>query len=119
MYNWECMAVTVLQAVKSCFQHLKFRKHDVAIFHLLEQNELDFDFNRPTRFVDLEGNASIMTDPSVIRSRYQAVLEEYKITLQTAVRASAVDYHRISIQESYDRPLARFLLGRLPKKGSG
>lgn len=106
------------EELKSCFQHLIFRKHDVAVFHLLEQNELDFDFRRPTRFIDLEGGASVMTDPSVIRARYHEVLEEYESTLQTAVRDSAVDYHRISIQEPYDRPLARFLLGRVPKKGS-
>ena len=43
------------QILNRCFQHLRFRKHDVAVFHLLDQSEVDFDFDRPTRFVDLEG----------------------------------------------------------------
>ena len=29
--------------------------HDVTLFHLLDQQEIDFDFDRPARFVDLEG----------------------------------------------------------------
>ena len=38
--------------LRSCFQHLRFRKHDVAVFHLLEQAELDFEFDRPVRFLE-------------------------------------------------------------------
>ena len=41
--------------LNSCFQHLRFQKHDVAVFHLLDQSEVDFNFDRPTRFVDMEG----------------------------------------------------------------
>src|SRR5688572_24938681 len=41
--------------LKSAIQHLRFRRHDVALFHLLDQKELDFDFDRPARFVDMEG----------------------------------------------------------------
>ncbi|MGV2340475.1 MAG UNVERIFIED_CONTAM: hypothetical protein LVR18_42975 [Planctomycetaceae bacterium] len=39
--------------LKHAIQHLRFRRHDVAVFHLLEQNEIDFVFDRPMRFLDL------------------------------------------------------------------
>ena len=47
------------ETLKGAFQHLRFRKHDVAVFHLVEQNEIDFQFDRPIRFVDLEGGGPV------------------------------------------------------------
>ncbi|MCA9092768.1 MAG: DUF58 domain-containing protein, partial [Planctomycetaceae bacterium] len=38
------------QELRSCFQHLRFRKHDLAVFHLLDPLELSFEFKRPMRF---------------------------------------------------------------------
>jgi uncharacterized protein (DUF58 family) len=99
-----------------CFQHLRFRKHDVAVFHLLENAELDFDFDRPTRFLDLEGGAAVLIEPSVIRREYAAALHEYLQSLDVAVREAAIDYHRIRVSESHGDVLARFLLGRMPRR---
>src|SRR5437868_13948959 len=42
------------ELLRGCFQHLHFRKHDVAVFHLLDRLELTFDFRRPIRFLDME-----------------------------------------------------------------
>ncbi|MDB4268128.1 DUF58 domain-containing protein, partial [Akkermansiaceae bacterium] len=38
----------------AALQHLRFRKHDIAMFHLLDPQEVAFHFERPHRFVDLE-----------------------------------------------------------------
>lgn len=98
--------------LKSCFQHLRFRKHDVVVFHLLEQNELDFDFDRPIRFVDLEGGSSVLADPSLVAKQYRKAVEDYTEELRVVVRDAAVDYQRVSVEENYGEVLARFLLGR-------
>ena len=42
-------------ALRDALQHLRFQKHDLALFHLLDPLELDFEFDRPVRFVDMEG----------------------------------------------------------------
>lgn len=98
-----------------CFQHLRFRKHDVAVFHLLEQTELDFQFNRPVRFLDMEGRAPVLADPSIIARQYHQSLKRYLDQLNHVVRDAKVDYHRIVIDQKYDDVLARFLLARMPK----
>ena len=102
--------------LSGCFQHLRFRRHDVAVFHLLQNQELDFEFDRPTRFVDLEGGTNLLVEPSMIRRQYQVALTEYLEGLDEAVRDSAVDYHRIEIAEPHGDVLARFLLGRKPRR---
>ena len=100
------------EVLKDCFQHLRFRKHDVAVFHLLEQAELDFEFDRPVRFLDMEGHAHVLADPALIATEYRKSLQRYLSQLQEVTRDVAIDYQRVLIQEPYDEVLARFLLGR-------
>jgi uncharacterized protein (DUF58 family) len=105
------------EILRSCFQHLKFRKHDVAAFHLLDQQELSFDFRRPMRFLDMEGGPAVFAEPNEIAERYHKVLREYLEQLKTVVLESAVDYQRVTIDEDYEKVLMRFLVGRTRVKG--
>ncbi len=104
--------------LKTAIQHLRFRKHDVAIFHLLDQQELDFDFDRPARFVDMEGGEAILADPSLIARNYRAAVKKYLADLDEVIRTTGADYHRVKLHEAYDEVLVRFLLGRFPKRAS-
>jgi uncharacterized protein (DUF58 family) len=100
------------ELLRSCFQHLRFRRHDVAIFHLLDPQEVDFNFRRPMRFLDMEGGPSIFADPNDIAERYHRALTGYQTALKQHVLESSVDYHRVLLNEDYERVLTRFLTGR-------
>jgi uncharacterized protein (DUF58 family) len=100
------------QELRSSFQHLRFRKHDVALFHLLDHNEIAFEFDRPIRFLDLEGGPHVLADPTVIARQYHRSLQRYLDELRQAVRDTMIDYHRVAIDDPYDDVLARFLLSR-------
>lgn len=103
--------------LKPGLQHLRFCKHDVVVFHLLDQRELEFNFDRPARFVDMEGGEQVLADPSLIGRRYREAVRLYLAELDEVIRTTGVDYHRVRMQEEYDDVLARFLLGRTPKRG--
>ena len=105
------------EELRGCFQHLRFRKHDVAAFHLLDPRELNFDFRRPMRFLDMEGGPAIFAEPNEIAERYHKALGGYLEGLREVVRESAVDYHRVAIDEDYEQVLLRFLVGRLRTRG--
>jgi uncharacterized protein (DUF58 family) len=105
------------EELKRCFEHLRFRKHDVAAFHLLDPQEIEFAFGRPVRFVDMEGNTSIFVEPSEIADRYQKALNNYLASMQKIVLETGVDYHRVQTNESYEHPLMRFLVGRTRARG--
>jgi hypothetical protein len=100
-------------SLRNCFEHLRFRKHDVGIFHLLDPEELKFAFQRPTRFIDMEGGTSIFVEPTEIVDRYQQAVSDYLAQLQKIVLETSTDYHRISIDQAYETVLTRFLTGRL------
>lgn len=104
--------------LRSAWEHLRFRKHDVAIFHLLDRQEIDFNFERPTRFVDMEGGNALMVDPHDIVSRYHTALDEYLDKVKHIAGETGVDYHRVVTDEAYEHPLTRFLLGRCRMRGA-
>ncbi len=99
-----------------CFQHLRYRNHDVVVFHLLEQSEIDFDFSHPMRFTDLEGGEPVLADPSVIATEYRKSMKKYLQDMTEIVRDAVVDYHRVSIDQDYGQMLSKFLLERAPKR---
>jgi uncharacterized protein (DUF58 family) len=105
------------EQLRGCFQHLRFRKHDVAVFHLLDPLELTFDFRRPMRFLDMEGGPSIFAEPNEIAARYHKALDIYQSALRAIVLESAVDFHRVSLADNYEQVLARFLVGRARGRG--
>ena len=106
------------EALRGCFQHLRFRKHDVAAFHLLDPQELSFTFRRPMRFTDMEGGPAVFAEPNEIADRYHKVLAEYLAQVKQIMLESAMDYHRVTIDEDYEKVLMRFLVGRTRAKGA-
>ena len=98
--------------LRECFEHFRFRKHDLAAFHLLDPQEIDFKFQRPMRFVDLEGGPSIFAEPNEIVDRYQKAIGHYLRDLKKAAIETSVDYRRASIDENYEQTLMQFLVAR-------
>ena len=103
--------------LKGCFEHLRFRKHDVAAFHLLDPLEMEFAFQRPVRFTDMEGGQPLFVEPTEIADRYHRALRTYLTDLQRIVLETSVDYHRIITSEAYEHPMMRFLVGRTRGRG--
>lgn len=99
------------------FQHLRFRNHDTVVFHILEERELEFAFDRTTRFVDMEGGASLVAEPAVIASRYRRALSNYFEALGDGVRKADVDYQRALLHEDPADVLTQFLLKRMRRRG--
>lgn len=105
------------EELRGCFEHLRFRHHDVSIFHLLDPKEISFDFRRPTRFLDMEGGPAVFVEPSEIADRYHKAVGAYLEGITKVVRETAIDYHRVSIDDNYEQVLIRFLVSRAGQKG--
>jgi len=107
---------TPVEELLPCFQHLRFRKHDLAVFHLLDREELNFDFTHPTRFVDLESSAALLAEPDIIRAQYFDALNRYLEQLKNGCREFKTEYRRVVTDEDYEQVVSRFLVDRLHKK---
>jgi uncharacterized protein (DUF58 family) len=105
------------EVLASSFGHLRFRHHDVAVFHLLDPLEIGFKFQRPTRFLDMEGGGSIFADPVDIADRYHQAVNRYLEAMKKVALEGGIDYSRVLTDESYEQVLARFLVGRAAGRG--
>jgi len=106
---------TSVESLLPCFQHLRFRKHDLAVFHVLDRAELEFQFSRPTRFIDMESPFALLAEPETIRRRYFEELNRFLARLKTGCREFKTEYRQVVTDESYEKILADFLIRRAMK----
>ena len=92
---------------------LKQRGHDVLVFHILDDDELDFTFNGPTRFDGLESSDFLNCNPRALREGYLAALQEFLDEVRHGCAKNSVDYRLVRTSEPLDAALASFLSARL------
>jgi uncharacterized protein (DUF58 family) len=106
---------TDIDALLDCFQHMKFRKHDLAVFHIMDPEELEFNFDRSVRFLDMESSFSIVTEPAVIKNNYLTSLRHFLDKMTLGCMEFHVDYRFAKLSRKYDEVLGEFLLARQKK----
>ncbi len=92
---------------------LRQRGHDVALFHVLHDDELDFEFNGATRFEGLESDDFLNCNPRALRAGYLEALGEFLEKTKKACGRLSIDYMQVRTSEPLDAVLAKFLATRL------
>jgi uncharacterized protein (DUF58 family) len=105
-----------LDGLKHALKHLRHRKHDIAIFHLLDAEEVSLPYSQPMQFLDLEGGSPLLADPVAILSNYESVVSEYMQQLQQIVSKLEIDYRRVDSDSSLVDSLAKFLSTRVSRR---
>jgi uncharacterized protein (DUF58 family) len=93
-------------------KQLRSREHDVLVFHLLDKDELEFPFEEPTIFKDLEEDIRLLTDPHEIRPAYLKALGSLITEYKHACAANLIDYSLFNTTVGLDRALVRYLTWR-------
>ena len=101
-----------VEELRDCFEHLRFRKHDMTVFHLLDPVEIAFEFQRPMRFLDMEGGTPVFADPTEISDRYYEALATFLGDFKKMMLESGTDYHRVTTDTDYEKVLMNFLACR-------
>ena len=98
-------------------RRLRSRGHDVALLHVMDDDELDFPFDGPTRFEGLEGNEEIACNPRAFREGYLEALEHFLGQTRQQTAALGCDYELIRAREPVATALVRFLSRRASLTG--
>ncbi|MES2996267.1 MAG: DUF58 domain-containing protein [Verrucomicrobiota bacterium] len=96
-------------------QHLRYRKHDISVFHLMDPLETGFEFDRPHRFIDLEDGTSIVAEPALIAREYNEALTAFLRDVRTKCHDASADYQLVTTDTPLEPLLREFLTARLPK----
>ncbi len=96
---------------------LRQRGHDVALFHVLHDDELDFTFDGATKFEGLESDDFLNCNPRALREGYLQALNEFLEDTKRACGRLMIDYMQVRTTDPLDAVLAKFLSVRqsLPK----
>ncbi len=86
--------------------------HDVLVFHLLDDDELDFPFARPSRFEGLESDDHLTCNPRALREGYLEALNRYLDTIRHNCAHDNVDYQLVRTSTPFDVALTSFLARR-------
>ncbi len=97
---------------------LRHRKHDVMVFHILDDDELTFPFGGMTRFEGMEELPNLFCDPKALRQGYLEALEEYLVEVRRGCTRMGVDYTLIRTSDYLDAVLSRFLYRRMSDRAS-
>jgi uncharacterized protein (DUF58 family) len=93
-------------------KHFQYRGTDVIVFHVLDPDEIEFPFDRPTRFEDLETGDEVMAVPATVRQHYLdrigAMIERYRRELGS----SGIDYELLPTTEPIEMALLAYLSKR-------
>lgn len=98
--------------VMRALRHFRHKKHQVIVFHLFDQAELDLPFNQLSTFVDIETQEKIQIDPKFIREEYTQQLQAFIARYRRDCSDSAIEYIQTSTATPYDMMLRSYLAGR-------
>jgi uncharacterized protein (DUF58 family) len=99
-------------AIVSGLEHLRFKNHEVLIFHVLDPWERDLPLEGNVRFRDLETGEQLLTQAEDIQAGYRRAVREWREALETECRNRAVD----RVEMTTDDPLDEILLDYLVKR---
>jgi uncharacterized protein (DUF58 family) len=91
---------------------LRFRGHDIAVFHLLDPAELDFSFREPSAFEDLESGEQIPVVPEALADQYKELVQAHVNALRERFSANRIDYTLLNTSQPLDHALFSYLSTR-------
>ena len=93
-------------------KQLRSKGNDVMVFQLLDRDELEFPFEQPTLFMDLEEDIKLLTDPHAVRSAYLKSMNSLIEGYRQSCASYFIDYSIFNTSIGLDRALVRYLTWR-------
>jgi uncharacterized protein (DUF58 family) len=100
------------EAILDAIKPLKFLGNDLIVFHVLDPQEITFDYEDASAFEDLESREQIPVVPQSFRAQYRALIQEHIAALQTRFSEQRIDYALLNTSEPLDRALFSYLSSR-------
>ncbi|MCC6700767.1 MAG: DUF58 domain-containing protein [Fluviicola sp.] len=103
-----------LDELIQAIQHLKHNKHEVVLFHVVDQqSEVDFNLeNRPVNLVDMETGETMKLHPREVKKAYTEAIQQHFQTIALKCSQYGVDFMPADIQHGMNTVLTEYLLKR-------
>ncbi len=88
---------------------LTHRRHDILLFHVMDEDEMTFPFAGTTRFEGMEEMPQLTCDPRALRDGYLEALEEYLVEVRRGCARLGIDYKLVKTSDYLDAVLSAYL----------
>jgi len=102
-------------AMLAGLKHFRHRRHEVIVFQILDPAELDFPFDRPTRFKGLEQLPDVFSDARALRKAYLDEFQRFLREVRQGCRGHRMDYLQIRTDQSLEVALSSYLASRMTR----
>lgn len=98
----------------SALQHLKYNKHEVILFHVVDKSkELEFEFeNRPYQFIDMETAEQVKLHSNEVKGFYVEQMQKFEKELKLKCGQYKIDFVEADINLDFRQVLLPFLTKR-------
>jgi uncharacterized protein (DUF58 family) len=99
-------------AILDAIKPLRFLGNDLIVFHVLDPQEIRFDYKDASSFEDLESREQIPVVPDSFREQYRKMMADHINSLTTKFSEQRIDYAQITTSEPLDHALFKYLSSR-------
>ncbi len=98
----------------SALQHLKFAKHEVILFHVVDKkHEIEFEFeNRPYEFIDLESGEKVKLQSNEVKEFYTSKVYAYTESLKQKCLQYKIEFIETDINNGFHEVLQTYIMKR-------
>ena len=97
------------QKIINSLKHLRYYKHEVLVFHILDKQEIELNYNEKIIFEDLENDNQIITEPRQIKKSYKKEMNERIEYFNTECSGMNISYNLFLTDQLLDLALYQFL----------
>ena len=101
-----------MDSIKKGLRHLRYKKHEVLLFQVLDPQEIEFPFEDVTMFKGLEEMGELLTEPRALRDAYLEQLNQFTEAIKKMSRGMNIDFVRMNTGQTLDVSLSSFLANR-------
>jgi uncharacterized protein (DUF58 family) len=101
-----------LPALTEALHHFRHRRHEVVVFQIMHEHEIDFPFQDNTLFKGLEIEQELMTEPRALRKAYLEAKDRFCDEVRRTCATSGIDYVLLSTADPLDAALSSYLAFR-------
>ncbi|MBA2482537.1 MAG: DUF58 domain-containing protein [Planctomycetes bacterium] len=95
--------------VMGAVQHFRFMGHEVIVFHVMDNDEIDFPFDSMTQFIDSETEQDVLVAPQAARKQYLEEFDRFFSAYRSGFAGLGVDYKLMNTRASLELALREYL----------
>jgi uncharacterized protein (DUF58 family) len=91
---------------------LQHNGHEILVFQVLDDDEIELPFNDSVLFKDIEGVEQLFAEPWAFRKAYKAAMEDFIGEVGQRCRSAGIDHLLLKTSDNLGMALSHYLHGR-------